>query len=144
MKRAARPWVDRSWFADLDTCTRGVLVIRSVWYYVAMCGNKQAGRYKRLRPGSPGRRRQVVRIAEKIIIDPQVCFGKPVIEGTRIPVHMVLELLGEGLTPQEIMENCYPHLTEEDILACIRYASSKAKHVSQPGAEGGGRAPASA
>ncbi|RLF03246.1 MAG: antitoxin [Thermoprotei archaeon] len=70
----------------------------------------------------------MVRIAERIIIDPQICFGKPVIEGTRIPVHMVLELLGEGLTPQEIMEKCYPQLTEEDILICIRYANSLVKN----------------
>ncbi len=66
----------------------------------------------------------MVKIAERIIIDPQICFGKPIIEGTRIPVHMVLELLGEGLTPQEIMEKCYSQLTEEDILTCIRYANS--------------------
>ncbi|MEN3059032.1 MAG: DUF433 domain-containing protein, partial [Candidatus Methanosuratincola petrocarbonis] len=38
----------------------------------------------------------MVKIADRIIIDPEICFGKPVIEGTRIPVHMVLELLGEG------------------------------------------------
>jgi len=71
---------------------------------------------------------QMVKIADRIIIDPQICFGKPVIEGTRIPVHMVLELLGEGLTPQEIIEKCYSHLREEDILACIRYANSLVKN----------------
>jgi len=71
---------------------------------------------------------QMVKLAERIIIDPQICFGKPVIEGTRIPVHMVLDLLGEGLTPQEIMEKCYPQLTEEDILVCIRYANSLVKN----------------
>lgn len=70
----------------------------------------------------------MVKIADRIIIDPETCFGKPVIEGTRIPVHMVLELLGEGLTPQEIIERCYPDLTEKDILACIRYANSLVKN----------------
>jgi len=70
----------------------------------------------------------MVKIADRIIIDPEICFGKPVIAGTRIPVHMVLELLGEGLTPQEIIEKCYSHLREEDILACIRYANSLVKN----------------
>jgi len=66
----------------------------------------------------------MIKIAQRIIVDPNICFGKPVIEGTRIPVHMVLELLGEGIAPKEIIENYYPHLIEEDILACIRYANS--------------------
>jgi len=70
----------------------------------------------------------MVKIADRIIIDPEICFGKPVIAGTRIPVHMVLELLGEGLTPQEIIEKCYSHLRKEDILACIRYANSLVKN----------------
>jgi len=54
----------------------------------------------------------MIRLTERIIIDPEVCFGKPVIEGTRIPVHMVLELLGEGLSPKEIIEKCYSQLTK--------------------------------
>lgn len=68
-----------------------------------------------------------VKVADRIIVDPEICFGKPVIEGTRIPVYMVLELLGEGLTPKEIIERCYSHLAEEDILACVRYANSLVK-----------------
>ncbi|MCL0096693.1 DUF433 domain-containing protein [Thermodesulfovibrionales bacterium] len=70
----------------------------------------------------------MVKIADRIIIDPRICFGKPVIEGTRIPVHMVLELLGEGLTSQEIIEKCYSHLVEEDILAGICYVNSLVKN----------------
>ncbi len=66
----------------------------------------------------------MAKVADRIIVDPEICFGKPVIEGTRIPVYMVLELLGEGLTPQDIIEKYYSHLTKEDILACIRYANS--------------------
>jgi uncharacterized protein (DUF433 family) len=68
------------------------------------------------------------KIADRIVVDAKICFGKPVIEGTRIPIHMVLELLGEGLTPQEIIEKCYPDLTEEDILACVRYANALVKN----------------
>jgi len=70
----------------------------------------------------------MVKIADRIVIDPDICVGKPVIEGTRIPIYMVLDLLGEGLTPQEIIEKCYSQLTEEDILACIRYANSLVKN----------------
>jgi len=70
----------------------------------------------------------MIRLTERIIIDPEICFGKPVIEGTRIPVHLVLELLGEGLSPKEIIEKCYSQLTEEDILACIRYANTLVKN----------------
>lgn len=70
----------------------------------------------------------MIKLAERIVIDPEICFGKPVVEGTRIPVHMVLDLLSEGLTPKEIIEKCYSQLTEEDILACIRYANSLVKN----------------
>jgi uncharacterized protein (DUF433 family) len=71
---------------------------------------------------------KMLKIADRIVIDPEICFGKPVIEGTRIPVYIILDLLGEGLTPREIIEKCYPHLKEEDILACIRYANSLIKN----------------
>lgn len=69
-----------------------------------------------------------VKLADRIAIDPEVCFGKPVIASTRIPVHMALELLSDGLTPQEIIERCYSHLTEENILACISCANSLVKN----------------
>lgn len=65
-----------------------------------------------------------MKIAERIEVDPHICHGKPRIAGTRIPVEIILGLLGDGLTPKEIIAKCYPHLTEEDILACIRYAHS--------------------
>ncbi len=65
---------------------------------------------------------------ERIIMDPKICFGKPCIKGTRIPVHMVLDLLEEGLSPEEIIKNYYPDLKKEDILACIKYANSLVKN----------------
>ena len=58
---------------------------------------------------------------ERITIDPKVMIGKPVIKGTRIPVYIVLNLLGEGLTFEEIMRQ-YPDLTKQDILAAIKFA----------------------
>lgn len=61
-------------------------------------------------------------IAHRIEAGPEVHHGKPVIAGTRVPVHMVLGLLGEGLSISEIIDEYYDHITREDVLACIRYA----------------------
>jgi len=60
---------------------------------------------------------------ERIIIDPEVLVGKPVIKGTRLAVEFVVGLLAEGWSEQDIVEN-YPGLTGEDIKACLGYASS--------------------
>lgn len=59
---------------------------------------------------------------DRITVDPGVHFGKPCIAGTRITVQSVLELISEGITFSEIIENYYPDLTVEDIRACISYA----------------------
>ncbi len=63
----------------------------------------------------------------RIIIDPQIHFGKPCIAGTRIPVENVLELLQEGITFNEIIEQYYPELEIEDIKACLHYATELVK-----------------
>jgi uncharacterized protein (DUF433 family) len=59
---------------------------------------------------------------ERIIVDPQIHFGKPVIKGTRITVQNVLELLNEGLTFNQIIQDYYPDLKNDDIRACLQYA----------------------
>lgn len=61
-------------------------------------------------------------IAEKISIDTKIMHGKPVIANTRIPVHLVLGLLADGLSPETIIKEYYDNITKDDILACIRYA----------------------
>lgn len=58
----------------------------------------------------------------RIVIDPKVMTGKPVIKGTRITVELVLRLLAQGVTVENILEN-YPHLKRGDILAAIEYAT---------------------
>lgn len=58
----------------------------------------------------------------RIIVDPQVHFGKPCIAGTRITVQNVLELLKEGLSFEGIIRDYYPDLQIEDIRACLEYA----------------------
>jgi uncharacterized protein (DUF433 family) len=59
---------------------------------------------------------------ERIIVNPQIHFGKPVIKGTRITVQNVLELLNEGLTFAQIIQEYYPDLKKDDIRACLQYA----------------------
>lgn len=55
---------------------------------------------------------------DRIIVDPEILAGKPVVRGTRLAVEFILELLAAGRTEQEIIDD-YPGLTREDILACL-------------------------
>ena len=61
-------------------------------------------------------------VIERITVNPRVHFGKPCVAGTRITVQSVLELLDEGLSFEEIIEDYYPDLAIQDIQACIQYA----------------------
>jgi len=61
--------------------------------------------------------------ARGIEINPKIMFGKPVIAGTRIPVYLILDLLADGVTEDEIIKDYYPHLTESDIRAALRYGA---------------------
>lgn len=63
---------------------------------------------------------------ERIVIDPAILVGKPVIKGTRLSVEFIVDLLAQGWTHAEILRN-YPGLTHEDIQACLRYASARLK-----------------
>lgn len=64
---------------------------------------------------------------ELIEITPEILHGKPHIAGTRVPVDIVLGLLGDGLSPEEIIKQHYPHITRDAILSCIRYARQVVK-----------------
>jgi len=59
---------------------------------------------------------------ERIVVSPQIHFGKPIVKGTRITVQNVLELLNEGLTFKQIIQDYYPDLKQDDIHACLQYA----------------------
>jgi uncharacterized protein (DUF433 family) len=63
---------------------------------------------------------------ERIVADPKVLAGKPVIKGTRIAVEFVLDLLANGWPEPEILQS-YPRLTHEDIQACLSYATDLIK-----------------
>ncbi len=58
---------------------------------------------------------------ERIVVDPNVVVGKPVVKGTRLSVAFLVDLLAQGWSEQEVLAN-YPGLTREDILACLAYA----------------------
>ncbi len=61
-------------------------------------------------------------LLNRISIDPQVCFGKPCIKGTRLWVSLILDCLASGWTPQEILKE-YPALTPLDLQACLAYGA---------------------
>ncbi len=59
---------------------------------------------------------------ERIEVDVRKLGGKPVIKGTRIPVYLILEMLANGMSIEDILKE-YPELSEEDVKGAIRYAS---------------------
>ncbi len=59
---------------------------------------------------------------DRIISDPDIMTGKPVIKGMRITVEIILRKLSEGMTFEELLE-AYPGLKREDLLVCLSYAS---------------------
>ena len=61
-------------------------------------------------------------MTEKIVVNPNIHFGKPCVAGTRITVQSVLELVRDGLPFAEITRDYYPELSAMDIRACIQYA----------------------
>lgn len=61
-------------------------------------------------------------MTSQIVSNPNILGGKPCVQGTRIPVYMVLELVEAGISFDEILAKYYPQLSKEDIKACITYA----------------------
>jgi uncharacterized protein (DUF433 family) len=58
---------------------------------------------------------------DRIVVDPGILVGRPVVRGTRLAVEFIIDLLAQGWTGEEILRN-YPGLTQEDIQACLAYA----------------------
>ena len=67
-------------------------------------------------------------ITERITVNPKQCGGKPCIRGMRIRVVDVLDLLANGLSVSEVL-NEFPKLEREDVLGCIKYARNQVDHV---------------
>ncbi|MCD4747160.1 MAG: DUF433 domain-containing protein [Bacteroidales bacterium] len=58
---------------------------------------------------------------DKISIDPEICHGKPCIRGMRWPVEVIIDMLGAGMTIDQITED-HPELEREDIMASLNFA----------------------
>lgn len=63
----------------------------------------------------------------RISVNPKIMMGKPVIQGTRITVELILRKLSEG-APETDLLDAYPRLTKQDIQAAIRYAADNISH----------------
>jgi uncharacterized protein (DUF433 family) len=62
----------------------------------------------------------------RITLNPEICHGRPTIRNTRYTVDLILDLLSAGMTTSEIIED-YPALEDEDIKACLAFASKLSK-----------------
>ena len=60
---------------------------------------------------------------EHIVSNPEILVGKPVIQGTRISVELILGRLADGWTYEQVLES-YPHITRDDIHAALAYAAA--------------------
>lgn len=65
-------------------------------------------------------------LLDRISIDPNVCFGKPCVRGTRIWVSLILDALAAGAPHEELLDN-YPQLEPDDIRAAIAYGAEAAR-----------------
>jgi uncharacterized protein (DUF433 family) len=63
----------------------------------------------------------------RILVDPDICNGQPVIRGTRISARTVLEFLGAGDSIDDVLAE-YPSLTREDVLACLEFSAEMMSH----------------
>lgn len=67
---------------------------------------------------------------ERIIVDPNVMVGKPVIKGTRVTVEFIVDLLANEWSFSEILGS-YPGISNQDIVACLQYAHDVLKDVKE-------------
>lgn len=65
---------------------------------------------------------------ERIVISPEVRFGKPVVRGTRITVGDVLGYLAGGMSEDEVLAD-FPQLTHDDIRACLGFAADRERRL---------------
>jgi uncharacterized protein (DUF433 family) len=63
-------------------------------------------------------------LLQRITIEPGKCGGRPCIRGMRIRVNDILEMLGEGVSTEEVLAD-FPDLEREDILACLQFAARR-------------------
>ena len=64
---------------------------------------------------------------KRVMVSPDVMGGKPVVRGTRVTVARILDLLAQGMTPDEVLKE-FPQLTPADVKACLAYGAGLANH----------------
>jgi len=69
----------------------------------------------------------MVNWSKHITSDPEILAGKPVINGTRITVELIIEKLAEGETIDQILE-AHPHIKKESVFACLAYAADSLRN----------------
>jgi uncharacterized protein (DUF433 family) len=69
---------------------------------------------------------QLPSLLERIVIDPEICHGKPVIRGLRYPVETLLEYLAGGDSFEDVLAE-FSDLEREDLQACIQFANQSLK-----------------
>lgn len=60
---------------------------------------------------------------DRIVLDPAILAGKPIVKGTRLAVEFIIDLMAQGWSEADVLDN-YPGLTHDDVQACLAYASS--------------------
>lgn len=66
-------------------------------------------------------------LLQRVVSDPNIMVGKPIIRGTRIPVEMIVRMVAQGLSADEILAD-YPRLKPVDIQAALHYAAASLAH----------------
>ena len=66
---------------------------------------------------------------ERVVVDPEILVGKPIIKGTRISVELLLERLSDGWSMEDILA-AYPRITREDVLAALAFVAELYKEES--------------
>jgi uncharacterized protein (DUF433 family) len=61
---------------------------------------------------------------DRIVVDPNILVGKPIVKGTRLAVEFIIDLLAHGWSEADVLKN-YPGLSAEDIRACLAYAGER-------------------
>ena len=84
-----------------------------------VCANHQPDSLKSY---TEGVLKETVTYRDRIVVDPDIMAGKPVVRGTRIPVDLVLKRLSEDFDLDHLFA-AYPRLTREDVQACLAYAN---------------------
>ena len=62
------------------------------------------------------------KLSDRIVVDPEIMVGKPIIKGTRIPVDLIIRQLAQSIKVKDILAD-YPQLSEEDVKAALLYSA---------------------